>query len=41
MLHEFDRFCNFELETKSKVDPAMTFVNDFDRVSHFELQTNK
>ena len=29
---------DFELEQKSKVEPAITFVHDVDRVCHFELE---
>ena len=38
VLNDIDRFCHFELQKISDVDPAITFVNEFDRFRHFELQ---
>ena len=28
--NDFDRFCDVELEKKSKMEPAITFFDDFD-----------
>ena len=38
LFYDFHRFCHFELEQISIVDPAITFFNDFQRFYHFELQ---
>ena len=38
LCYDVYRFCHFELQKISDVDPAITFVNEFDRFRHFELE---